>query len=174
MFCFSYDIYNATYMYVCVAKSARTLSESEQWNTHGALELEAAAALLMLRYQYDVTKLAAAACTVPQMTPPSPSPPPPPAATEMPIVTAVAETDKCTPKEQVRSGAMADSSQPLKKRSIPPHLLRRSLTPARSPAVGTGGITKAKLKVPAAPCNKALLKSCRNMIREFLDNQELF
>ncbi|XP_034474687.1 uncharacterized protein LOC117781912 [Drosophila innubila] len=158
---------------VVSAKSARTLSESDQWSTHGALELEAAAALLMLRYQYDVTKLASA-CTVPQMTPPSPSPPPPPAATEMPIATTVAETDKCTPKEQVRSVAMADSSQPLKKRSIPPHLLRRSLTPARSPAVGSGAITKAKLKVPAAPCNKALLKSCRNMIREFLDNQELF
>ncbi|KAM8715286.1 hypothetical protein ACLKA7_002353 [Drosophila subpalustris] len=162
-------------------KSERTMPQSDQWSSHGALELEAAAALLMLRYQYDFTK-AIAACTVPQMTPPSPSPPPPPAAAieapvipEIPAAPAPAETDKCTPKEQVRSGPMAASSQPLKKRTIPPHLLRRSLTPARSPGgSGTSAITKAKLKAPAAPCNKALLKSCRNMIREFLDNQELF
>ncbi|EDW63992.1 uncharacterized protein [Drosophila virilis] len=129
-------------------------------NTYGALELEAAAALLMLRYQYDISAVGGTGCTVAQTTPP-----PPPAA----------ETEKSTPKEQVRAVVDA-SSQPLKKRRIPPHLLRRSLTPAKAtPSTQHGGnVTKAKLKaVPAAACNKALLKSCRNMIREFLDNQEL-
>ncbi|XP_064540877.1 uncharacterized protein LOC135430232 [Drosophila montana] len=131
-------------------------------NTYGALELEAAAALLMLRYQYDISAVGGTGCTVAQTTPPPPPPPP------------AAETEKSTPKEQVRAVVNA-SSQPLKKRRIPPHLLRRSLTPAKATPSNVGNVTKAKLKaVPAAAaCNKALLKSCRNMIREFLDNQEL-
>ncbi|XP_030555524.1 uncharacterized protein LOC115758872 [Drosophila novamexicana] len=130
-------------------------------NTYGALELEAAVALLMLRYQYDISAVGGTSCIVAQTTPPPPPPPP------------AAETEKSTPKEQVRAVVNA-SSQPLKKRRIPPHLLRRSLTPAKATPSNVGNVTKAKLKaVPAAACNKALLKSCRNMIREFLDNQEL-
>ncbi|EDW03867.1 GH10277 [Drosophila grimshawi] len=181
--------------------------------TYGALELEAAAALLMLRYQYDIK---VAQTTTTTTMPPSPPPPPtsssallqPTGGVAAPAKVVVVKVDKCTPKEQVCSGnAVNPIAQPLKKRSIPQHLLRRSLTPAKSTPVanksnsgssrsgssksgssrsgsnrsgsirsGSGrGIIKAKLKVvPAAPCNKALLKSCRNMIREFLDNQELF
>ncbi|ALC39419.1 CG15382 [Drosophila busckii] len=164
--------------------------------THGALELEAATALLMLRYQYDLKAYAAVAnCAATQ----TPSPPPPaPAAAAIATAAAVvvvnklepAAADNCTPKEQVRT--MPTSTQPLKKRSIPPHLLQRSLTPTAkaglnqsnrnssssggggiSVGVSGGGITKPKLKPLASQCNKALLKSCRNMIREFLDNQEL-
>ncbi|XP_032591762.1 uncharacterized protein LOC6562623 [Drosophila grimshawi] len=149
--------------------------------TYGALELEAAAALLMLRYQYDIK---VAQTTTTTTMPPSPPPPPtsssallqPTGGVAAPAKVVVVKVDKCTPKEQVCSGnAVNPIAQPLKKRSIPQHLLRRSLTPAKSTPVANKSIIKAKLKVvPAAPCNKALLKSCRNMIREFLDNQELF
>ncbi|XP_068150394.1 uncharacterized protein [Drosophila tropicalis] len=161
---------------------------------HSAMELEAAAALLMLRYQYDIqsaAKIAAEATAASKVIGPtttietaipaessrSPTPPPP------------CMVDNCTPKEQqVRVTA---SSQPLKKRTIPSHLLRRSLTPAKQQPVPSNNnisqnaIVKAKIKAKTPlptfernkessnnTCNKALLKSCRNMIREFLDNQE--
>ncbi|EDW75808.2 uncharacterized protein Dwil_GK14999 [Drosophila willistoni] len=165
-------------------QSSPSQSSDNSLNTtqHSAMELEAAAALLMLRYQYDIqsaAKLAAAAETaIPAESSRSPTPPPP------------CVVDNCTPKEQqVRVTA---SSQPLKKRTIPSHLLRRSLTPAKQQQVPSNknisqnAIVKAKIKaktpLPAfernnessnnTTCNKALLKSCRNMIREFLDNQE--
>ncbi|XP_023031776.1 uncharacterized protein LOC6641915 [Drosophila willistoni] len=192
-------------------QSSPSQSSDNSLNTtqHSAMELEAAAALLMLRYQYDIqsaAKLAAAAANatneaaaaanatieatstatttttietaIPAESSRSPTPPPP------------CVVDNCTPKEQqVRVTA---SSQPLKKRTIPSHLLRRSLTPAKQQQVPSNknisqnAIVKAKIKaktpLPAfernnessnnTTCNKALLKSCRNMIREFLDNQE--
>ncbi|XP_016971429.1 uncharacterized protein LOC108039036 [Drosophila rhopaloa] len=126
---------------------------------HSALELEAAAALLLLRYQYDRQ-----ACSNIISYTESCSPTPPPAV-----------VDNTTPKDQTVRPPVA--SQPLKKRSIPSHILRRSLTPAKSESsVSNKSITKAKTRtIPnnERTCNKSLLKSCRNMIREFLDNQEL-
>ncbi|XP_033236996.1 uncharacterized protein [Drosophila pseudoobscura] len=130
--------------------------------SYGALEMEAAAALLMLRYQYDRQSVPMPSTSVTR----SPTPP-------------QHIADKLTPKDQaVRT---PDSAQPIKKRSIPNHLLRRSLTPAKSTtnAGGSSSIVKAKSRLTPVPrrsendCNKVLLKSCRNMIREFLDNQEL-
>ncbi|XP_016967517.1 uncharacterized protein LOC108036081 isoform X2 [Drosophila biarmipes] len=127
---------------------------------HSALELEAAAALLLLRYQYDRQ-----ACSNIISYTESCSPTPPPAV-----------VDNTTPKEQTVRPPVA--SQPLKKRSIPSHLLRRSVTPAKSESsVINKSIVKAKTRTPIPgnerSCNRSLLKSCRNMIREFLDNQEL-
>ncbi|XP_017075502.2 uncharacterized protein LOC108110791 [Drosophila eugracilis] len=127
---------------------------------HSALELEAASALLLLRYQYDRQ-----ACNNIISYTESCSPTPPPAV-----------ADNTTPKDQTVRPPV--TSQPLKKRSIPSHLLRRSLTPAKSEnSVINKSIVKAKTRTPVPSnersCNKALLKSCRNMIREFLDNQEL-
>ncbi|KAH8248633.1 hypothetical protein KR032_001608 [Drosophila birchii] len=132
---------------------------------HSALELEAASALLLLRYQYDRQ-----ICnSIIQYTATTRSPTPPPVI-----------ADNTTPKDQTVRPPVA-ATQPLKKRSIPPHLLRRSLTPAKSvtPVTSNNSIVKAKARTPVPGsnqtrgCNKSLLKSCRNMIREFLDNQEL-
>lgn len=158
-------------------------------STHGVLELEAAAALLMLRYQYDRNAYAAACAGMPRTPPPSP---PPPEPEEVPTSTASADdvastsaaaadrndAEKNTPKDQVRTGSGATIPQPLKKRTIPPHLLQRTLTPSplpspaiiTPPVINNGGVIKPKIK---NQCNKALLKSCRNMIREFLENREL-
>lgn len=160
-------------------------------STHGVLELEAAAALLMLRYQYDRNAYAAACAGMPRTPPPSP---PPPEPEEVPTSTASADdvastsaaaaamdrndAEKNTPKDQVRTGSGATIPQPLKKRTIPPHLLQRTLTPSplpspaiiTPPVINNGGVVKPKIK---NQCNKALLKSCRNMIREFLENREL-
>ncbi|KAH8352642.1 hypothetical protein KR084_005469 [Drosophila pseudotakahashii] len=127
---------------------------------HSALELEAAAALLLLRYQYDRQ-----ACNNIISYTESCSPTPPPAV-----------ADNTTPKDQTVRPPVA--SQPLKKRSIPSHLLRRSVTPAKSDSsVSNKSIVKAKARTPMPSsersCNRSLLKSCRNMIREFLDNQEI-
>jgi len=126
---------------------------------HSALELEAAAALLLLRYQYDRQ-----VCNNIITYTESCSPTPPPAV-----------ADNTTPKDQTVRPPVA--SQPLKKRSIPSHILRRSLTPAKSEtSVSNKSIVKAKTRTPIPSkernCNRTLLKSCRNMIREFLDNQE--
>ncbi|XP_030383837.1 uncharacterized protein LOC115631265 [Scaptodrosophila lebanonensis] len=144
---------------------------------HSAMELEAAAALLMLRYQYELVGIQGLCSGSSLPRPPTPPPP----QTMLQQLASVA-ADKCTPKDQVVRGTVSASAQPLKKRSVPPHLLRRSLTPAKSQnshniSSGSGGIQKTKMKT-ATPnrqrnCTKALLKSCRNMIREFLDNQEL-
>ncbi|XP_022227615.2 uncharacterized protein LOC111077578 [Drosophila obscura] len=145
-------------------ESSVAAASSEDFGTmsYGALEMEAAAALLMLRYQYDRQAMPVHSTAMTR----SPTPP-------------HRLADKRTPKDQaVRT---PDSAQPLKKRSIPTHLLRRSLTPAKSATKGGGSssIVKAKSRLTPVPrrndndCNKVLLKSCRNMIREFLDNQEL-
>ncbi|XP_002001663.2 uncharacterized protein LOC6575654 [Drosophila mojavensis] len=171
-----------------IKKTGKPYTESDKLpyiNNYGALELEAAAALLMLRYQYEIK-----AANVKQTTPPLST------ATVIGGGAASFEpiAEESTPKEPMRS-SMTAASQPLKKRSIPPHLLRRSLTPAKATppptptptpscsssssnnsvaAIGGSTIVKAKQKATStAACNKALLKSCRNMIREFLDNQEL-
>lgn len=130
---------------------------------HSALELEAASALLLLRYQYD-RQICNSIISYTESTR-SPTPPP--------VV-----ADNTTPKDQTVRPPVA-APQPLKKRSIPPHLLRRSLTPAKAATLGANNnsIVKAKARTPVPGsergCNKSLLKSCRNMIREFLDNQEL-
>ncbi|KAI8042252.1 uncharacterized protein LOC128262623 [Drosophila gunungcola] len=136
------------------------VDDSSVAHNHSALELEAAAALLLLRYQYDRQ-----ACNNIISYTDSCSPTPPPAV-----------ADNTTPKDQTVRPPVA--SQPLKKRSIPSHILRRSLTPAKSESsVSNKSITKAKTRTSVPnnerTCNKSLLKSCRNMIREFLDNQEL-
>ncbi|KAH8317761.1 hypothetical protein KR074_009402 [Drosophila pseudoananassae] len=130
--------------------------------THSALEFEAAAALLMLRYQYD-RQICHRIMSYTETR--SPTPPP--------VV-----ADNTTPKDQAIRPPVA--TQPLKKRSIPSHLLRRSLTPAKSlpvTAVTNTSIVKAKTRTPVPGAersnNRALLKSCRNMIREFLDNADL-
>ncbi|XP_070855697.1 uncharacterized protein [Drosophila suzukii] len=128
---------------------------------HNALELEAAAALLLLRYQYDRQACSNIISYTESCSPPTPPP---------------AVADNTTPKDQTVRPPVA--SQPLKKRSIPSHLLRRSVTPARSESsVINKSIVKAKTRTPIPAsersCNRSLLKSCRNMIREFLDNQEL-
>ncbi|KAH8289893.1 hypothetical protein KR018_000190 [Drosophila ironensis] len=136
-------------------------ADPEPETTHSALELEAAAALLMLRYQYDRQ-----ICNNSTTYTVNRSPTPPPVV-----------ADNTTPKDQAIRPQVA--TQPLKKRSIPPHLLRRSLTPAKSPnPVINTSIVKAKTRTPFPAnergCNKSLLKTCRSMIREFLDNPELF
>ncbi|KAH8271797.1 hypothetical protein KR044_005719, partial [Drosophila immigrans] len=144
-------------------KSVKVIKlQPEEWKGHGALELEAAAALLMLRYQYDI-KIQTVGCPVaqPVAKPPSPSPPPPPAP------------DYTTPKDQIRPAVKVASSQPLKKRAIPPHLLNMSVSPSRSTAMETTTITPTD-KLHANECNASLLKSCRNMIREFLESQQSF
>ncbi|XP_017047540.1 uncharacterized protein LOC108092463 [Drosophila ficusphila] len=128
--------------------------------SHSSLEMEAATALLLLRYQYDRQ-----VCNDIMSYTETRSPTPPPAV-----------ADNTTPKDQTVRPPVA--SQPLKKRSIPSHLLRRSMTPAKSESsVISKSIVKAKTRTPIPnnerSCNKSLLKSCRNMIREFLDNQEL-
>ncbi|KAH8281688.1 hypothetical protein KR054_002317 [Drosophila jambulina] len=134
---------------------------------HSALELEAASALLLLRYQYD-RQICNSIISYTHSTTRSPTPPP--------VI-----ADNTTPKDQTVRPPVA-ATQPLKKRSIPPHLLRRSLTPAKSSpssVTSNNSLVKAKARTPAPGsnqnrgCNKSLLKSCRNMIREFLDNQEL-
>lgn len=132
----------------------------QQQPTHSALEFEAAAALLMLRYQYDRQ-----ICNRIMSYTETRSPTPPPVV-----------ADNTTPKDQAIRPPVA--TQPLKKRSIPSHLLRRSLTPAKSlTSVANTSIVKAKTRTPVPGAersnNKALLKSCRNMIREFLDNADL-
>ncbi|XP_044251126.1 uncharacterized protein [Drosophila takahashii] len=138
----------------------REASADASLANHSALELEAAAALLLLRYQYDRQ-----ACNNIISYTESCSPTPPPAV-----------ADNTTPKDQTVRPPVA--SQPLKKRSIPSHLLRRSVTPAKSDSsVSNKSIVKAKARTPMPSsersCNRSLLKSCRNMIREFLDNQEI-
>ncbi|SPP79295.1 uncharacterized protein LOC117582528 [Drosophila guanche] len=146
---------------IIAISEAKTNQHFDVPMSYGALEMEAAAALLLLRYQYDRQSKPLNSTAVTR----SPTPP-------------HLLADKRTPKDQtVRT---PDSVQPLKKRSIPTHLLRRSLTPAKSNASGgSSSIVKAKSRLTPVPrridndCNKVLLKSCRNMIREFLDNQEL-
>ncbi|KAH8412268.1 hypothetical protein KR009_000946 [Drosophila setifemur] len=130
--------------------------------TYSALEFEAAAALLMLRYQYDRQ-----ACNsmLPNTVTTSPNSP-------------AVVVDNTTPKDQPVRPTV--STQPLKKRSIPAYLMRRSLTPAKAEnSVANTSMVKAKNKKAVQvtggerTCKKTLLKSCRNMICEFLDNQEL-
>ncbi|EDV31333.2 uncharacterized protein Dana_GF14604 [Drosophila ananassae] len=143
-----------------VEKQPPPPQQQPQQPTHSALEFEAAAALLMLRYQYDRQ-----ICNRIMSYTETRSPTPPPAV-----------ADNTTPKDQAIRPPVA--TQPLKKRSIPSHLLRRSLTPAKSlNSVASTSIVKAKTRTPVPGAersnNKALLKSCRNMIREFLDNADL-
>ncbi|KAH8409422.1 hypothetical protein KR222_003788 [Zaprionus bogoriensis] len=160
--------------------SASLILRAVSSSGHGLPELEAAAALIMLRYQYD-RKASTASCAESSVTPP---PPPPPSAGEPAIAVASTSAAAAAQKRAANEPAVRAVPQPIKKRTIPPHLLHGATTPAPAPVdtpattaaarVANGAISKVSVKPAVAACNKTLLKSCRNMIRNFLNNQELF